>query len=73
MRSRINWKKVGYVVAGCWFVWALLFLMSGEMDWPLNPIASVSAALFGILIRGFVGAGKRYELIVRINLLDALA
>jgi hypothetical protein len=61
MRSHINWKEVGYIVVGCWFVCALLFVVSRTIDWPLNPIASVFAAVFGILIRGFVGAGERYE------------
>ena len=59
----MNWRRVGYVVLGCWLLWALLEIAGRTLHWPLNPIPSLAAGIFAIAVHGYVGAGSRYVLV----------
>lgn len=63
MPAKMNWRRVGYVVLGCWLLWALLEVAGRTLHWPLNPIPSLAAGIFAIAVHGYVGAGSRYVMI----------
>jgi hypothetical protein len=63
MLRKLNWRHIGYAVLGCWLLWALLEIAGRTSGWPLNPIPSLAAGIFGIAVHGYVGAGSRYVLI----------
>jgi hypothetical protein len=59
----MNWRHVGYVMLGCWLLWAFLEIAGRTSHWNLNPIPSLAAGIFAIAVHGYVGAGSRYVLI----------
>ena len=63
MLRKMNWRHVGFAVLGCWLLFALLEIGGRISHWPLNPIPSLAAGIFGIAVHGYVGAGSRYVLI----------
>lgn len=53
--SAINWKLVGYTVAGCWIMFALTFLPGKQLGLFLNPLPILLKGLAGIVVYGYVG------------------
>ena len=53
--SPINWKLVGYTVAGCWMMFAVPFMLGKQMGLFLNPLPLLLKGLAAILIYGYVG------------------
>ena len=63
MPTKINWRHVGHVVLGCLLLGVLLEIAGRISHWPLNPIPSLAAGVFAIVVHGYVGAGSRYVMI----------
>ena len=53
--SPINWKLVGYSLAGCWMMFALPFLLGRQMAMFLNPLPILLKGLAGIVVYGYMG------------------
>ena len=53
--SAINWKLVGYTLAGCWVMFALTFLPGKQLGLFLNPLPILLKGLAGIVVFGYVG------------------
>jgi hypothetical protein len=51
----MNWKLVGYTLAGCWMMCALTFLPGKQIGLFLNPLPILLKGLAGIVVFGYVG------------------
>ena len=54
--SAINWRLVGYTLAGCWMMCAVTFLPGKQIGLFLNPLPILLKGLAGIVVYGYVGA-----------------
>jgi len=60
--SAITWRPVGYTVAGCWMVFALMCLAGKQLCLFLNPLPLLIKGIAGIVVYGYVGGTRGWDL-----------
>ena len=61
--SSTNWRMVIYSVGSCWLIFGLMLVLLGRsFTLFLNPLPLLVKAIFGIIVFGYVGGTRGWNI-----------